>query len=64
MKKVHFDIKGMSCSSCQAHVQKAAEGVAGVSRVNVNLLKNCMDLELDEGMTSEDVVCQAVAAAG
>ncbi len=64
MKKVHFNIKGMSCSSCQAHVQKAAEGVAGVSRVNVNLLKNCMDLELDEGMTSEDVVCQAVAAAG
>ena len=64
MKKVHFDIKGMSCSSCQAHVQKAAEGVAGVSRVNVNLLKNCMDLELDESTTSEDIVCQAVAAAG
>ena len=64
MKKVHFDIKGMSCSSCQAHVQKAAEGVAGVSRVNVNLLKNCMDLELDEASTSEDAVCQAVAAAG
>ncbi len=64
MKKVHFDIKGMSCSSCQAHVQKAAEGVAGVSRVNVNLLKNCMDLELDESATSEDIVCQAVAAAG
>ncbi len=64
MKKIHFDIKGMSCSSCQAHVQKAAEGVAGVSRVNVNLLKNCMDLELDESATSEDIVCQAVAAAG
>ncbi|MCR4572895.1 MAG: heavy metal translocating P-type ATPase [Lentisphaeria bacterium] len=64
MKKIHFDIKGMSCSSCQAHVQKAAEGVAGVSRVNVNLLKNCMDLELDENTTSEDIVCQAVAAAG
>ena len=32
----------MSCSSCQAHVQKAAEGVAGVSRVNVNLLKKCL----------------------
>ena len=64
MKKVHFDIKGMSCSSCQAHVQKAAEGVAGVSRVNVNLLKNCMDLELDENTTSEDAICQAVASAG
>ena len=64
MKKVHFDIKGMSCSSCQVHVQKAAEGVAGVSHVNVNLLRNCMDLELDEGAASEDTVCQAIAAAG
>lgn len=25
MKKVKFDIQGMTCSSCQAHVEKAVK---------------------------------------
>lgn len=29
MKKMHFDIQGMSCASCQAHVTKAVEKLEG-----------------------------------
>ncbi|MBP5639947.1 MAG: heavy metal translocating P-type ATPase [Victivallales bacterium] len=64
MKKVRFDITGMTCAACQAHVQKAAGAVAGVSCVNVNLLRNTMDLEIDESVTNTQAVCDAVAAAG
>ena len=32
-----LDIEGMMCANCQAHVQKALEGVAGVTQVVVSL---------------------------
>ena len=37
MKK-KFDIEGMTCAACQAHVEKATKNLEGVSNVNVNLL--------------------------
>lgn len=40
-----FDVKGMTCASCQAHVQKAVESLDGVNKVNVNLLTNSMDVD-------------------
>ena len=43
-----YDIKGMTCAACQAHVTKAARETKGVSNVNVNLLKNNMTVELDD----------------
>ncbi len=35
-----FQIEGMTCAACSAHVQKAAQSVAGVSDVQVSLLTN------------------------
>src|SRR6478736_660948 len=32
-----FDVEGMSCASCVAHVKKAAESVPGVEACDVNL---------------------------
>ena len=37
MKKVKFDIQGMTCSSCVAHVEKAVCKLEGTKNVNVNL---------------------------
>ena len=45
MKKTKFDITGMTCSACQAHVEKAVKALDGVSDVNVNLLRNYMQAE-------------------
>ena len=42
MKKEKFDIQGMTCSSCSAHVEKAVKKVDGVKSVIVNLLSNNM----------------------
>jgi len=35
--KVSLPVRGMTCASCVAHVEKALKGVEGVGEVNVNL---------------------------
>lgn len=59
-----FDVSGMTCASCQAHVEKATAGVEGVSNVVVNLLSGSMTVDFDENVTSPDEICKAVDRAG
>ncbi|MBQ4088326.1 MAG: heavy metal translocating P-type ATPase [Clostridia bacterium] len=54
MKK--FDVTGMSCSACSAHVEKSVRGVEGVTDVNVNLLSNSMTVEFAEPATVEAII--------
>ena len=63
MQKAKFNIQGMTCSSCQAHVQKAVEKLEGVRDVNVNLLSNHMMLEYDETIQNHDNIIKAVVDA-
>lgn len=64
MTKKKFSVTGMTCSACQAHVEKAVRSAAGVSSVNVNLLKNSMDVEFDEKSVSAQDIISAVKKAG
>lgn len=64
MQKVKFDIQGMTCSSCSAHVDRAVNKLEGVKTVNVNLLSNNMMVEFDEKMTNIDKIIKAVVDAG
>lgn len=64
MKKTKFDVTGMTCSACQAHVEKAVKAVAGVSEVNVNLLRNFMQVEYDENAADTAKIIAAVEKAG
>ena len=59
-----FDVGGMTCAACQAHVEKAVNGLAGVSDVAVNLLSGSMQVEYDESAVSEEDICAAVDRAG
>ena len=43
--KQKFNVTGMTCSSCVAHVEKAVKKVDSVSDVNVNLMSNSMMVE-------------------
>ena len=64
MKKMHFDIQGMSCASCQAHVTKAVERLEGTKNVNVNLLTNDMTVDIDENKVDSKKIIQAIENAG
>ena len=63
MKK-KFNIEGMTCSACQAHVQKAVEKVAGTKEVNVNLLQNTMVVDFDEKICDIQTIEDSVEKAG
>ena len=58
-----FQITGMTCAACSAHVEKAAAGVAGVNKVSVSLLMNNMTVEYDDPATPQ-AICAAVEAVG
>lgn len=64
MMKQKFDVTGMSCSACSAHVEKAVSKVPGVGQVQVNLLQNSMVVEYEEGTTDAQKIVAAVVEAG
>ena len=63
MKNDKFQVTGMTCAACSAHVEKAVAGVAGVHAVSVSLLMNNMTVEYDEPATVQ-TICAAVEAVG
>ena len=62
--KLKFNVEGMTCASCQAHLSKAVEQLEGTSKVNVNLLKNTLDVEVDEAKCDASKIEDAVQKAG
>lgn len=56
-----YNITGMSCTACQAHVEKAVSKVPGVESVSVSLLTNSMGVE---GSASSEAIVKAVEDAG
>ncbi len=64
MKNVRFDIEGMTCAACQAHVAKATAKLDGVKEANVNLLNNNMDVTFDEAKVKEEDIISSVINAG
>ena len=64
MKKEKFDIKGMTCSSCSAHVEKAVKKLEGIQKVNVNLLSNNMTVEYNEKVLNDEKIINAVTNEG
>lgn len=64
MKSEKYDISGMSCASCQAHVSKAVSKIDGVTFCNVNLLTNSMEVKYDETKVNENMIIKAVKNAG
>ena len=56
-----YNVEGMHCAACVAHVEKAVRSVDGVEDVAVNLLTNSMTVE---GTASEAAICEAVHKAG
>ena len=59
-----LSIKGMTCASCVAHVQKALSNVEGVLDANVNLATEKASLSFVSGVAGFDDFKRAVADAG
>lgn len=57
MKKERFNIRGMSCASCAANIEKSVENMEGVDSVVVNLATEKMTVTYDaEKVTGSEIV--------
>ena len=64
MAQDKFDVGGMTCAACQAHVDRAVSKLDGVQSVAVNLLAGSMLVDYDPAQVSPDDICTAVDRAG
>ena len=64
MDKKKFDVVGMTCSACVAHVEKSVRKLNGVEDVNVNLLTNSMTVDFDQKTLSTQDIILSVEDAG
>lgn len=62
--KQKFDVTGMTCSACSAHVEKSVSKLEGVQCVNVNLLQNSMVVEYDDNALGTTDIIYAVESGG
>ena len=62
--KQTFQVTGMTCSACSAHVEKAVGKLAGVESCPVNLMMGSMTVTYDEQVTNTDQIISAVIDAG
>ncbi|MFQ5574609.1 MAG: HAD-IC family P-type ATPase, partial [Terriglobia bacterium] len=62
--RLSLDVRGMSCASCVAKVEKALENVDGVLRAAVNLATETASVEYVDGTVEAEELKQAVEAVG
>ena len=62
--KQKFDVTGMTCSACSAHVEKAVSKLNGIQSVSVNLLQNSMVAEYDDALLTAQDIILAVQSGG
>lgn len=64
MAQDKFDVGGMTCAACQAHVDRAVSKLDGIQSVAVNLLAGSMLVDYDPEQVTPDDICTAVDRAG
>ena len=62
--KQTFQVTGMTCSACSAHVEKSVCKLSGVESAPVNLMLGSMTVTYDENITNADQIIAAVIDAG
>jgi len=63
-RELAFDVSGMTCASCVAHVEKALKGVPGVIEASVNLATERASVRALKGPGRLEALRRAVSEAG
>ena len=64
MVRKKFTVRGMTCSSCSAHVEHSVSKLDGVASVQVNLMGATMHVEYDDAILSENDIINTVNSGG
>lgn len=64
LTKERYNVGGMTCSACSAHVEKSVSKLEGVERVEVNLLTNSMTVAYNPSLCNQSKIIDAVEKGG
>lgn len=64
MKTEKFEVTGMTCTACVAHVEKSVSKLKGIQMVQVNLLTNSMSVSYNENDIDNSEIEKSVENAG
>lgn len=64
LRSLSLPVRGMTCASCAARIEKALKSVEGVQNVNVNLATEKVMLSFDERKTNLDKLAAVVRDSG
>lgn len=64
LRKVTLPVKGMTCASCAARIEKGVSEVQGVTTIAVNLATDSMQVEFDSSKINVADIVQKVADTG
>ena len=64
MANVKLRVTGMTCGHCQAKVEKALKGIAGVYSAVIDLPDGEAEIDFDDDSVTPDQLVAAVANAG
>lgn len=63
-QKLVLDIKGMTCSGCEAHVEQAANKVEGIEKAKASYTEGKAEIEFDPAKTNPEKIIEAVKTTG
>lgn len=62
--KRKFDVQGMTCSACSAHIEKDLNKTEGVNACSVSLMTNTMVVDYDESIIDDNGIIEQVKKSG
>ena len=63
-KSLTLPVLGMTCASCQHHVEEALRSTAGVESAHVDLMANRAQVDYDPALATPGLLVEAIRAAG
>ncbi|SFT07866.1 copper ion binding protein [Zhouia amylolytica] len=64
IQAVNFDVKGMTCASCEEHVKHAVNELEGIINVEASFEKGSTKVEFDNTKTSTEDIEKAINSTG
>ena len=64
IQTVNFDVKGMTCASCEEHVKHAVNELEGIVNVAASYEKTNAEVEFDNTKTSKEDIEKAINSTG
>ena len=64
IQTLNFDVKGMTCSTCEEHVKHAVNELNGIVNVDASFKSSKAEVKFDYTKTSKEAIVKAIDATG